>query len=122
MKIYPKYPRDFYFSLCKQPVNPKKKLKLLLKKPRDVPEDTERNFYNNSSMKSECAAMNRYFKAEKGIDIISNPNFIKCNKIFQAVTKMGKEVRGEIQLNQPISDEDMSKLSGYFVINMNHST
>ena len=53
--------------------------------------------------------MNRYFEEEKGIDIISNPNFIKCNKIFQAV-------RGEIQLNEPISDEDMSKLSGYFVI------
>ena len=50
-----------------------------------------------ASLRSGRAALNRYFKGTYGIDIISNKKFIQANKIFQAVTKQGKEEgRGEI--------------------------
>ena len=53
------------------------------------------------------------------MDVIANQNYIKTNEIFQAVTKRGKdEGRGEIENKPAITDADMSKLSTYFIHNM----
>ena len=82
---------DFYFSL--------KKAKI--KNPSDTGE------YKSNIMMCICAALNRYFKEHRGIDIISNPKFILSNENFQAVTRHGKkEGKGEIDYHEAISSED----------------
>ena len=101
---------DFYFSLRKKQPNKTK--------DKNVSEINAK-FYKNSSLKSGRAALNRYFKEKMGIDIISNDAFMKANENFQAVTRDGKiKGRGETQAKQPILDTDMSKLSSYFVQNV----
>ena len=110
----PKVIGDFYFAARKKRYsdegleeNATEKAKSRLK------------YYKNSSLKSGRAAINRYIKGKRGIDIISNEKFIKANEIFQAITKEGKEEgRGQIDSKTPVSDADFSKLSSYFLDNM----
>ena len=108
---------DFYFSLRKQPKKePKKKNRLSLNRDDSEVEDS---FYKNSSLRSARAALNRHFKSTKGVDNIANELFLKTNEIFSAVTKQGKIAgRGEIKSKEAITDPDMSKLSTYFLRNM----
>ena len=76
--------------------------------------------YNNSSLKSGRAALNRHFKGSRGLDIIANSMFIKTNEIFKAVTKKGKvEGCGETKSKESITDPNLSKLRSYFLKNMN---
>ena len=90
----------------------------------DIRGDTENtspndNYYKNSSLKSGWAALHRYFKGKRGLDITSNVNFIQANEIFQAVIQQGKVERcGETCAKIPISDPDMSKLSSYILENI----
>ena len=69
----PKFMGDFYLSARKKRISEdgtdpscEKKSKL--------------KHYKNSSLKSGRAAINRYFKAERGIDIIGIDNFIQQTK------------------------------------------
>ena len=41
--------------------------------------------YATQSLKCICAALNRWFKAEKGIGIIKDPGFVRNNEIFKGV-------------------------------------
>ena len=102
---------DFYFSARKKRISEDG--------TTPSPDKIRLTYYKNSSLKSGRAALNRYFKGTRGIDIISSEKFIKSNQMFQAVTKKGKkEGRGETESKQPISDEDMSTLSTYFINSM----
>ena len=75
--------------------------------------------YKNSSLKCIHAALNRYFRHERGIDIISNELFIEANEMFRGVTKVArKEGRGNIEHKQAISEEDLKKQSNIFTKNM----
>ena len=102
----PEWVGEFYFSVRKKRSMDES----------DIRGDTENtspndNYYKNSSLKSGRAALNRYFKGKRGLDITSNVNFIQANEIFQAVIQQGKvERRGETCAKIPISDPDMSKL------------
>ena len=121
VQTLPKILEDFYFSLRKQKKKEPKegKSKLQLSKRDENDDDNDDKYYKNSSLRSARATLNRHFKASLGVDIIANEAFIKANEIFQAVSKKGKtEGRGEVQSKKPILDEDMSKLSSYFVTNM----
>ena len=111
---------NFYFSIRKQPKkSPKKKNKNRLSLKSNPDPNKDDRFYKNSSLKSARAALNRHFKAERGLDIIASESFIKANEIFQAVTKKGKvDGRGEIQNKPAITEEDMNTLSNYFIKNM----
>ena len=46
--------------------------------------------YAVQSLKCIRAALNRYFKKQRKIDIISNPRFIKTNQMFKGVTIKAK--------------------------------
>ena len=75
--------------------------------------------YHNSTMKCTRTALNRYFRAKRGIDITSNESFIPANEMFKALQKKGKkEGRGEVENKKPISDEDYKLISDYFKVNM----
>ena len=104
----PKIIGDFYFSVRKKRIS---------EDGTELSDDKKNKLkhYKNYSLKSGRAAINRYFKAERGIDIIGSDKFIQANEIFQAITRQGKEEgRGEIDSKEPIEDEDMKTLSKYF--------
>ena len=88
----PKVLGDFYFSLQKKRFNKTGKERL------SRSQMNKQKHYKNSSLKSGRAALNRYFKEKRCIDIISNEKFTHSNEQFQAVTKLGKtQGRGEIE-------------------------
>ena len=108
---------DFYVRLRKKKV--KKIVHKLGKDGKVIPEHADSDDYKNTSLKCILAALNRHFKATRNLDIISNEKFVKCNEMFQGVTKKGKrEGRGEIESKPPIEEEDMKRISDYFLRNM----
>lgn len=75
--------------------------------------------YKMSTLKCIRAAVNRYYKDKREIDIINDRRFIKCNEMFKGVTRKAKrEGRGETNSRPPIEEEDMHKLSEYFAANL----
>ena len=110
----PKILSDFYTEVKKKDTPPKKTKKgaKAAEISDNCPEDLE---YKNSSLHCMQAALNRYFKEQRGLDIIANPNFIQANEMFKGVTKKGRcEGRGSAEHKKPISEGDMDKLSNYF--------
>ena len=94
---------DFYYSLKKTRI-------------KNKDDDGE---YKNTTLLCIRAALNRYFKQERGLDIISNELFITTNGNFQAVIKKGKvDGRGEIDYHEAISEGDLQKLADYLKKNM----
>ena len=87
---------NFYSETCKKKPNP------------DTGDEQE---YKNSTLKCVRAALNRYFKEKRCVDIIVDGCFIKTNEMFKAVTKINKEEgRGDV--------EDLKTLGTYFENNM----
>ena len=71
--------------------------------------------YKNSTMKCLRTALNRFFKANRCVDIIADPHFIQADEMFKGITCQGKkEGRGEIPSMPTIEPEDFQKLSQYF--------
>ena len=71
--------------------------------------------YKLQSLKCIRAGINRYMKAEKGIDIISSDKFVKANEMFRGV---GKQLRihglGSTKSTPVITENDIQKISQYF--------
>ena len=109
---------DFYPSLKKvRTSKPKLNPSFAPEANQDNTEEDEE--YHNTTLKCIRAALNRFFKASRGIDIISNDKFIPANEIFKALQRKGKkEGRGETENKKPICDVDFQKLSDYFKKNM----
>ena len=64
--------------------------------------------YCVQSMKCIRAGINRYFKAECGIDIIDNEKFTKANEMFCGVNKRKRaEGKGSTKSTSVICPEDM---------------
>lgn len=75
--------------------------------------------YKTSTLKCIRAALNRYYKDTRCIDIIANESFIRSNQMFKGVTcKAKEEGRGETESKPPIEPEDLQQLSNYFTKNM----
>lgn len=75
--------------------------------------------YKTSTLKCIRAAINRYYKDKRCLDIIANPAFIKSNQMFKGVTSKAKEEgRGETDSRPPIEPEDLQQLSTYFSNNL----
>lgn len=72
---------DVYFSLWKS-------------KPRNKTDGGE---YKNNTLMCICVALNSYFKEKRGINIISNENFVIANENFQAVTHHDNQ-KGQVKL------------------------
>ena len=94
-------------------------------KNEDLP-DILLNFYTNAkktdgddycvqSMKCIRAGINKYLKAERGLDIISSELFVKANKMFRGVNKQRRiQGKASVKSRPVISDEDLQKISDYF--------
>lgn len=75
--------------------------------------------YKTSTLKCIRAALNRYYKDTRCLDIIANAAFIKSNQMFKGVTSKAKEEgRGETDSKPPIEPEDLQQLSTYFANNI----
>ena len=71
--------------------------------------------YKLQSLKCIRAGINRYMKAEKGKDIISNENFVKANEMFEAVrVNAKKQGRGVKKSTPPITLIDLERIAEYF--------
>lgn len=75
--------------------------------------------YKTSTLKCIRAAINRYYKGKRSLDILQDPRFIISNEMFKGVTKKAKEDgRGEVNSTPPIEEEDLKKVSAYFERNL----
>lgn len=71
--------------------------------------------YKNSTLKCIRAGVNRYVKETRGIDIVSDQNFIRCNEVFKGVQKQGKKAgKGSVKHKDIIQSQDMERLQDYF--------
>lgn len=76
--------------------------------------------YKTSTLKCIRAAINRYYKNSKSLDILSDPRFIRSNEMFTGVARKAKEEgRGETASRPPIEEDDMKKISAYFAEHLN---
>ena len=113
----PKILSDFYVEVKKKDRVTSAKTKA--KKKLTTAKSSKTEEYKNSSLMCIRAALNRYFRRERGLDIISNQSFIQANEMFKGVTKVGrKQGRGSVDHKNAISDEDFEKLSHYFTTNI----
>ena len=71
--------------------------------------------YKLQSLKCIRAGINRHMKSKRGIDIISNENFVRANEMFRGD---GKQLRikgkGLIKSTEVISEKDLAKIPDYF--------
>lgn len=75
--------------------------------------------YKTSTLKCIRAALNRYFKEKRSLDILSDARFIKTNEMFKGVTRVAKrEGRGEVNSRPPIEAEDLQRITTYFTNNL----
>lgn len=83
-------------------------------------EKDDAKLYKNTTLKAIRAALTRYFKETKSIDIINNESFIRANEIFDGMQKINKEKgKGNVISKPPIDDCDLMKISHYFRQGMN---
>lgn len=71
--------------------------------------------YKNSTLKCIRAGVNRHIKETRGIDIVSDKRFIRCNEVFKGVQKQGKKAgKGSVKHKDVIESQDMERLQDYF--------
>ena len=70
--------------------------------------------YSTQSLKCIRATLNRWFKAEKGIDIIKDPGYVRTNEIFKGVLVDARK-NGKPKKSTPkINDIDLERIGEYF--------
>ena len=76
---------------------------------------TDGSDYCVQSMKCLRAGINRYMKAERGLDIIENERFVTANEMFRGVNKKKREQgKGATKSTPVIITEDLQKIYSYF--------
>ena len=76
---------------------------------------TDGDNYKLQSIKCIRAGINRYMKAEKGVDIIANDKFVKVNEMFRGVDKqLRMSGLGSVKNTPVITEEDLSRIAQYF--------
>ena len=75
--------------------------------------------YKNTTMRTIRAALARYYRDKKSIDIITNESFVRANQMFKGVQKINKQKGlGNIQSKTPLSEMDLEKLTNYFLMHI----
>ena len=75
------------------------------------------DLYQTSSFKLLRAGLNRYFKRERNIDIVSDETFIRTNLVFDGVQVKAKRSGKGVTKSYPhITQADLLKISDYFDI------
>ena len=124
----PKILENFYSSVCKKPKNSDNY------ESTDSEDDTadkqnpglavmprckKKKNYKNTSMRAIRAAIGRYYKEKRSIDIISGEPFIRVNSVFIGILQLNKESGlGNIESKPELSDLDISTLTMYFKATM----
>ena len=66
-------------------------------------------------MRTIRAALARYYRDTRSLDIISNEKFIHANAVFTGIQKINKKKGlGTIQRKTVVNDQDMQQLMEYF--------
>ena len=79
------------------------------------PSNPEQKEYSVQTLKCKRAALNRFFKAKRGVDIVSDPRFVACNEQFKGVTVKAKGNGLGVKRSTPkIIESDLHKLGLYF--------
>ena len=74
-----------------------------------------KELYNASTIKSMRSNMNRWFKENRKIDIITDPRFMEANSMFKGMqVKAKKQGKGVQKSTKMISPEDLAKIREYF--------
>ena len=94
--------------------------------PKDLLAETLLNFYVEvpprndenyavQSLKCKRAALNRYFKPNRGIDNTADTTFTKANEMFKGVCVHSKKQGKGVRKSYPnITSDDIHKISDYF--------
>ena len=73
--------------------------------------------YQTSSFKVLREGLNRWFKRNKQIDIVSDERFMRANLVFDGVqVKAKKTGKGTVKNTPPITTEDLKKIGNYFFV------
>ena len=60
-------------------------------------------------------ALNRHFRKDRDVDIVKDPDFVRCNEMFKAVcVESEKKGKGSKQSYPPISPIDLERIVEYF--------
>ena len=74
--------------------------------------------YAIQTIKCIRAALNRYFRKQKGIDIVKDSEFVRSNEMFKAVcVESKKSGKGCKKSYPPISQIDLERIAEYFCHN-----
>ena len=93
--------------------------KTTIKTSKKLGENEEKG-YKNTTMRTIQAAIARYYRDQRGIDIITNENFLRSNQIFKGVQKMNKKKGlGKLDSKAALTELDMERLMNYFLTHMN---
>ena len=71
--------------------------------------------YATQSLKCIRAALNRWFKAEKGIDIIKDHGFVRSNEIFKGVLVDARKFGRPKKSTPKITEIDLERIGEYFL-------
>ena len=86
--------KDWFFNICR----------------------TDDDDYKVSTMKCARAALNRYFKETRGLNIIEHPDFTQVCEYFKGIIKDHRaKGLGKTDSKPPMEPEDMEKLQHHFV-------
>ena len=73
--------------------------------------------YQTSSFKVLHVGLNKWFKQNKEVDIVSDERFMRANLVFDGVqVKAKKTGKGRTKNTPPISEEDLKKIGQYFAV------
>ena len=71
--------------------------------------------YKNTTMRTIRAAIARFYREKRGIDIISNEHFIRANAVFTALQKINKKKGlGVVDRKVAMNEYDVQQLMEYF--------
>ena len=84
-----------------------------------LPAQKKKKNYKNTSMKAIRAAIARYYREKRSIDIMSNEAFLRANSVFTGILQVNKEQGlGNIQWKKEVSNFDLNILMNYFKASM----
>ncbi len=79
---------------------------------------TNGDIYKLNSLKGMHAGINRHMKETRGIDIVSDPCFLKANEMFDGIkVKAKKQGKAVTNSKKVIRNRDMELISEYFSYN-----
>ena len=84
--------------------------------PKFLPKRMDGEDYKLQSIKCIHAGINRWTKANRNLDIITDPRFTKANEIFKGVSKIARQTGGAVTISHlVIEPEDLEHITIYFL-------